>query len=92
MSDYYLNPSELSAYFTQAIKGHYWASVRREKFNKWDDQLYWFQKEFPPWHHLDEKGKKKYTNKFYTYYDKIKKIWEDEGEEGLKKRGLKYRK
>jgi hypothetical protein len=60
-------------------------------FYDWNDQLYWFKKGFEPWEYISESQKKKYINKFYIYYSRVKEIWESEGLDGLKKRNLKIR-
>lgn len=106
LSSYYLDPREINAYFLQSISGHNWAGPLRNEaerknaipynntnfgFYNWDHHFYWFQKAFDPWQYLGDKEKKKYANKFYTYYDKIKEIWKKEGIEGFKKRNMKMR-
>lgn len=99
VAKYYLDPVELNAYFSEAISGHYWAGLEQtmEKKNRdyvfydWNDQLYWFKKGFKPWEYISESQKKKYINKFYIYYSRVKEIWESEGLDGLKKRNLKIR-
>lgn len=102
---YYNDTSELSGHFTEAIKGHYWAGRWspmdgkgfiidrddvREGFYDWKDQLKSFKASFLPWAYLSEKMKKKYSNKFYTYYHKFKKIYDEEGYEGLDRLGLNH--
>jgi hypothetical protein len=101
-SIYYNDTSELSAHFIESLKSHYWAGKERDKyyvpgkeyvpgFYRWELQLERFKSGFGPWDYLSDKLKKKYVNKFYTYYIKLKKIYDKEGVEGLSKLGLKYR-
>jgi hypothetical protein len=101
-SIYYNDTSELSAHFVESLKSHYWAGKERDKyyvpgkeyvpgFYRWELQLERFKSGFGPWDYLSDKLKKKYVNKFYTYYIKLKKIYDKEGVEGLSKLGLKYR-
>jgi len=103
---YYNDTSELSGLFTEKIKGHYWAGWIRYKDDKghydlnapalwgfydWKEQFEDFKRYFKPWDYLDDKLKKKYANKFYTYYEKIKGIYSEKGYKGLDQYGLKYR-
>jgi hypothetical protein len=97
LKPYYLDPSELNAYFKEAVFSTYWAEEKdindnnKSKFYNFKDILYWFKKSFIPYDYLNEKGKKKYINKLYPYYEKIKDIYNREGIEGLKKRNLEVR-
>ncbi len=89
-ADYYLLEPELSAYFNQEIESHYWTDFQGN-FSPWEIQSRWFKNRFEPWEYLNDKGRKKYINKFYIYYKKAEEIFDKEGVKGLKAHGLEVR-
>jgi hypothetical protein len=96
MAPYYLDQSELNAYFQEALKKEYWGEIDEdgEKIYSFKELLKQFttNPNFTPWHYIDEKQKKKYINKLYNYYTNLKeKVFDKYGlEKGAKKMGLQF--